>query len=81
MGMEYKDMKTIKIELKNELFQSRRGDIYKDVIEVVERPLIEETLERTAGNQVRAAKMLGLNRNTIRSKIKKLGIDLSKWKF
>jgi two-component system nitrogen regulation response regulator GlnG len=48
---------------------------------VIEKPLIERALERTYGNQLKAAKILGINRNTIRTKIKKLGIDPHKWKI
>jgi two-component system nitrogen regulation response regulator GlnG len=44
----------------------------------IERPLIELTLERAGGNQVRAARMLGLNRNTLRKKITELKIVLRK---
>jgi len=55
-------------------------ELYKSVIQAVEKPLIEKTLERTAGNQLKAARILGINRNTIRSKIRKLGIDAKRWK-
>ncbi|MCI5048983.1 MAG: sigma 54-interacting transcriptional regulator [Rickettsiales bacterium] len=48
--------------------------LYDRVLEVVERPLIEETLRATDGNQLRAAKVLGINRNTLRKKITQLGI-------
>ena len=51
------------------------GRLYRFFLAELERPLIEWSLKRTWGNQVRAAKILGLNRNTIRSKIKKLGIQ------
>ncbi len=44
-------------------------DLYEEVISRVERPLIELVLERTSNNQVRAAEMLGMNRNTLRKKI------------
>jgi two-component system nitrogen regulation response regulator GlnG len=44
-------------------------DLYEEVISRVERPLIELVLERTGNNQVKAAEMLGLNRNTLRKKI------------
>jgi two-component system nitrogen regulation response regulator GlnG len=44
-------------------------DLYDEVISRVERPLIELVLERTGGNQLKAAEMLGLNRNTLRKKI------------
>jgi two-component system nitrogen regulation response regulator GlnG len=56
------------------------AELYKSVIQAIEKPLIENTLERTAGNQLKAARILGINRNTIRSKIKKLGIDPKRWK-
>ncbi|MBT0665418.1 sigma-54 dependent transcriptional regulator [Geobacter pelophilus] len=52
------------------------GDVYTMVIEQVERPLIRFVLEKTRGNQVRAADILGINRNTLRKKIQELGIDL-----
>ncbi len=45
------------------------SDLYEEVISRVERPLIELVLERTNNNQVRAAEMLGMNRNTLRKKI------------
>lgn len=44
-------------------------DLYDEVISRVERPLISLVLERTGYNQVRAAEVLGLNRNTLRKKI------------
>ena len=45
-------------------------DIYDRVIAEVERPLIQLTLSATRGNQIKAAAMLGLNRNTLRKKIR-----------
>lgn len=50
------------------------GTIYHDVISMVERPLIELALTVTGGNKVRAAQLLGMNRNTLRSKINSLEI-------
>lgn len=50
------------------------GDLSRTVLALVEKPLIELALERTGGNQVRAAKMLGLNRNTLHARIAALGI-------
>jgi len=55
-----------------------KGDIYDRVLEQVERPLIRFVLEKTRGNQVRAADVLGINRNTLRKKINDLGIQLKK---
>jgi two-component system nitrogen regulation response regulator GlnG len=45
------------------------------IIERIERPLIELTLERTRGNQLKAAALLGINRNTLHKKIAHLKID------
>jgi two-component system nitrogen regulation response regulator GlnG len=44
------------------------------VVREIERPLIELSLAATNGNQIKAAKMLGLNRNTLRKKIRELDI-------
>ncbi len=51
-----------------------RQGLYDRVLEQMERPLITMTLSATRGNQVRAAEILGLNRNTLRKKIQDLGI-------
>jgi two-component system nitrogen regulation response regulator GlnG len=53
-----------------------RGDLHAALISAVERPLIEVVLERAGGNQVKAAEMLGINRNTLRKKITELGIEV-----
>ena len=50
--------------------------LYDRVLEEVERPLIQLTLAATRGNQVRAAEILGLNRNTLRKKIQDLGVEM-----
>jgi two-component system nitrogen regulation response regulator GlnG len=50
--------------------------LYDRVVREVERPLIELSLAATKGNQLRAAKLLGLNRNTLRKKIRDLEIDV-----
>jgi len=68
------------VELENSLFIEKKGILYKSVLEAVEKPLLEQTLERCEGNQLKAARILGINRNTMRTKIKKLGIDVSRWK-
>lgn len=49
-------------------------DLYATVINQVERPLLEVVLHQVGGNQVKAAKILGINRNTLRKKISCLGI-------
>jgi two-component system nitrogen regulation response regulator GlnG len=53
-------------------------NLYSLVIERIERPLIELTLKKTRGNQIRAAQILGINRNTLRKKISDLRIELKK---
>ena len=52
------------------------SDIYGQVLAEVERPLIRLTLAATRGNQIKAAAMLGLNRNTLRKKIRDLEISV-----
>ena len=53
-----------------------QSDIYHRIQQRVERPLLEVVLERTQGNQIRAAAVLGINRNTLRKKITDLRIEL-----
>jgi len=50
-------------------------NVYYDVISIVDRALISEVLEKTDGNKIKTARILGLNRNTLHSKIKKLDIS------
>jgi len=69
------------VELDDSLYKEKQGILYRYVLEAIEKPLIEHILERTYGNQLKAAKILGINRNTIRTKIKRLGIDPNKWKL
>lgn len=69
------------VELDDSLYKEKQGIVYKYVLETIEKPLIEHALERTYGNQLKAAKILGINRNTIRAKIKKFGIVPNKWKI
>lgn len=48
--------------------------LYDRLLGEIERPLILRTLEATRGNQIRAAAVLGINRNTLRKKIQALSI-------
>jgi two-component system nitrogen regulation response regulator GlnG len=52
--------------------------IYDRILQEVERPLISICLAATRGNQIRAAQLLGLNRNTLRKKIRDLGLEVIK---
>lgn len=56
------------------------GRVYDSVINHIEMIVITKALERSYGNQVQAAKILGLHRNTLSSKIKKLNIDVGGFK-
>ena len=52
------------------------GTLYDRVIGEVERPLIEAMLARHGQNQLRAARAMGINRNTLRKRLDTLGIDI-----
>ena len=50
-------------------------DVYDAVINEVERRLIAVTLEVTQGNRLKTAKILGVNRNTLLKKMRRLNLD------
>ena len=54
------------------------GTLYDRIIGEVERPLIEAILARHQHNQLRAARALGINRNTLRKRLDMLGIDMTR---
>jgi two-component system nitrogen regulation response regulator GlnG len=53
--------------------------LYNRLIAQMERPLIAQTLRATRGNQLKAAAILGLNRNTLRKKLRDLGLDAKRY--
>jgi two-component system nitrogen regulation response regulator GlnG len=53
-------------------------DLHARVLAMVEKPLFEAVLDSTGGNQLKAAEILGINRNTLRKKITDYGITLSR---
>jgi DNA-binding protein Fis len=55
-------------------------NLYPTLMRAVERPLIELALRETHGNQIKAARLLGLNRNTLRKKITEFDISVSQAK-
>jgi two-component system nitrogen regulation response regulator GlnG len=51
-------------------------DLHEALLRRIERPLLERVLAHTGGNQLRAAALLGINRNTLRKKLTELGIEV-----
>jgi len=51
---------------------------YDRVLAEIERPLLQLSLAATAGNQIRAARLLGINRNTLRKKLLERGVEVSR---
>ncbi len=63
------------IECVRGLREHASANLYDLMIGLVEKPLLRAVLRETAGNQVRAAQILGINRNTLRKKLLEHGID------
>jgi two-component system nitrogen regulation response regulator GlnG len=58
------------------LGQAAPEEVYRELLTRVEKPLLETVLAHTQGNQIRAAALLGINRNTLRKKIADLDIQV-----
>lgn len=68
---------SVKIAVKNYLAQLGEQDVddmYELVLSEVEHPMLDMVMQYTRGNQTRAANMLGINRGTLRKKLKKYGM-------
>ena len=68
------------VELKISRFLDQIGSYYPEdlhslIMRKVEKPLLAQILRRTGGNQVHASKILGINRNTLRKKMKLYGLS------
>ena len=66
------------IEFVRAMKASSARSLYSTIIHAVERPMIELALRETGGNQIQAAQLLGLNRNTLRKKISEFKISVKK---
>jgi len=66
----------VREQVQAELEEAETGTLYRDWIERIERPLLETVLAHTSFNQIQAASLLGINRNTLRKKINELGLAL-----
>ena len=53
-------------------------DLYADCLSVMERQLLTRVLQRTGGNQLRAAELLGITRSSLRHKLRALGISIER---
>jgi two-component system nitrogen regulation response regulator GlnG len=63
-------------EIEREFASGEPADLHPRLLARIERPLIEDVLRRAGGNQLRAAALLGINRNTLRKKLTELGIEI-----
>ena len=63
------------IECVRGLREYSSANLYDLMVALVEKPLLRAVLRETGGNQVRAAQILGINRNTLRKKLTEHGID------
>ena len=57
--------------------QSQPDSLYRTLLAEVEPPLIEEVLRYTQGNQSRTARILGMTRNTLRTKLNRYRIAVN----
>lgn len=67
-------------DFENLFLHEKEGELYKFLLTAIEKPLIENVLYRTEGNQLKAAKILGINRNTLHAKIARLNINVKDFK-
>ena len=61
-----------------QLVATGRGRVHREAMTLLERPLLAHVLALTGGNQLRAARLLGLNRNTLRKRCRELGLTPSR---
>ncbi len=67
-------------DIENSFLNEKEGVLYKFLLAIIEKPLIENILRGTEGNQLRTAKILGINRNTLHTKIRRLNINVRDFK-
>ena len=76
--MSNQDLATCVRAALDEYFKDLDGEqpraVYDMVLHCMEKPLLEYVLNRAGGNQSKAAEMLGLNRGTLRKKLKTYGL-------
>lgn len=70
-GLVYERLKTYAESLQDHFPE----DMYRLIMPQLERPLIQIALELSGGEKKRAAEMLGIHRNTLRARIRELGLE------
>jgi two-component system nitrogen regulation response regulator GlnG len=62
----------------NEAIETETGSLYHDALRRLDRILLTRVLEHTGGNQLQAARLLGITRGSLRTKLRELGISISR---
>jgi two-component system nitrogen regulation response regulator GlnG len=75
-GAEEADLEALVLREVDAALASGERALHEALLRRIERPLLERVLEHTGGNQLRAATLLGINRNTLRKKLTELGIEV-----
>jgi DNA-binding NtrC family response regulator len=76
-----KNEQSLSLLVKENLSRAQRGEaveVYAELVETLERELFAQAMELAAGNQLRAARWLGISRLTLRHRLLKLGLALEK---
>jgi Fis family transcriptional regulator, factor for inversion stimulation protein len=78
-GMRENELSSTVRKVMKQYFKDLDGEkcsgIYDMVVAAVEKPMLEVVMFQAQGNQTRAAQLLGVNRNTLRKKLKQHGLD------
>jgi len=80
-GPGAKNEQSLSLLVKENLSRAQRGEaveVYAELVETLERELFAQAMELASGNQLRAARWLGISRLTLRHRLQKLGLALEK---
>ncbi len=73
--MSLEDLLRVRLEPVAETWSHlEEGDLYDQLVAQMERPLFELMMKATRGNQLRAARILGINRNTLRERLRRYSL-------
>lgn len=78
LSQAYTLRESVEIAMKNyfsQLEEQQPVDLYNLVLAEIEAPLMESVMKFTRGNQTKASEVLGLNRGTLRKKLKTYGLN------